>query len=115
MTIKEIVAAKLAGQDISEAAQELAIDEVKQTILNYCHIDTVPAALNYTWANMALDLLLYQQGVTSGETQTGPVSSISEGDTTVTFGGENAHQAKLDDMVLDYRAQLQTFRQVKWG
>jgi hypothetical protein len=92
----------------------------------------VPAALKFTWANMAVDLLVYQHAVNTpadadGETaQTaGAVSSVKEGDTTVSFGGKSpgaadrgraldTHKAALDVLAMNYTAQLQRYRKVVW-
>ncbi len=128
-----IVSAKLKNDAITEPERALAIEEIEQTILNYCHIDAVPETLRFTWANMAVDLLTYQHAANTpaaasgggGSATAGAVSSIKEGDTTVSFGGKspetadrdralNTHQAKLDSLVMDYMAQLQKHRRVVW-
>ena len=57
MTILEIVNLKIVDATITEPEKALAVGEVEQVIKNYCNIDEVPEALNYTWANMAVDLV----------------------------------------------------------
>ena len=88
-------------------------------------------ALYFTQANMAADLLRYEAeaaAIPSGgadvETElAGRISAISEGDTSVSFGGKSAqeqdrerilgdHRKILDGLIFDYRHQLQGFRVV---
>jgi hypothetical protein len=130
--ILPIINSKLKNDAVSEDDRLLAIEEVGQVILDYCHIGEIPAALKFTWANMSVDLLVYQQAAStpsdasSESTQTaGAVSSVKEGDTTVSFGGQSpdaadrdraldTHKAKLDALVMDYKAQLRRYRKVVW-
>lgn len=106
----------------------LCLKEVEQSIKNYCSIPTVPEALKYTWCNMSVDLLLYKY-----ETNTVPndvldafdpsdVSTIQLGDTKIMLGDKyrnnarsrtlQSHNANLDDIVMNYRAQLNQFRRL---
>jgi len=108
MTPLEILAVKLPSPDISELQRQVALAEIEQQIKNYCHIDAVPRALNFTWANMAADLLRYNPGAETS----GKVASISEGDTSVSFAKDDT-QERLDTLLLNYRQQLQAFRKVR--
>ena len=52
------------------------------------------------------------------------MNSIRVGDTTITFGSGSdtmvynknmrSHQANLDDVILNYKAQLKKFRRMVW-
>ena len=106
----EILAGKLPDPNISEAQRLAALAEVEQYIKNYCNITKVPQELYFVWANMAADLLRYNP---DAETS-GKVSSISEGDTSVSFAKEDAIRVYLNQLQLDYRQQLQSFRKVRW-
>lgn len=129
MTPLEILAVKLPDSEITEAQRLLAIEEMRQEILNYCRISQVPEALYFTQANMAADLLRYEQEANrrpdldagGDAVLAGKVSAISEGDTSVSFGNESAAESDrkhqlgerrtvLDAMILNYREQLQKFR-----
>lgn len=130
MTVLEIVQAKLgeSGASISPLSLELAVAEVEQAIKNYCSISSVPDALHFTWANMAVDLLRYELASSEGpnedeEINVGGVSSIRMGDTTINLGGGanssygraiNSHKANLDDIVMNHREQLHKFRRMVW-
>ena len=106
----------------------LCLKEVEQAILNYCSIPAVPAALKYIWCNMSIDLLLYNY-----ESNTTPndvletfdpsdVSTIKMGDTTFSLGDKyrnnarsrilQSHNSNLDDIVMNYKAQLNQFRRL---
>jgi hypothetical protein len=129
MTVLEIVQAKLgeSGASISPLSLELAVAEVEQAIKNYCSISSVPDALHFTWANMAVDLLRYELASSEGpsedeEIDVGSVSSIRMGDTTINLGSANSsygrainsHKANLDEIVMNYREQLHKFRRMVW-
>ena len=130
MTVLEIVQAKLgeSGASLSPLSLELAIAEVEQAIKNYCSISSVPNALRFTWANMAVDLLRYELASSEGpnedeEVDMNGVSSIRMGDTTINLGGGanssygraiNSYKANLDDIVMNHREQLHKFRRMVW-
>lgn len=130
MTVLEMVQAKLgeSGASLSPLSLELAIAEVEQAIKNYCSISSVPDALRFTWANMAVELLRYELASSEGpdedaEVDMSGVSSIRMGDTTINLGGGanssygraiNSHKANLDDIVMNHREQLHKFRRMVW-
>ena len=110
--------------------EEILMDvkEVEQTILNYCQIPSVPTQLNYVWANMTVDLILYY--IEMNNTPEDPLdgldvsdlSSIKVGDTSVYVGDKyrsslrsrtlQSHNANLDELVMDYTKQLNQFRRI---
>lgn len=104
------------------------VKEVEQTILNYCQIPGVPPQLNYVWANMTVDLILYS--IEMNNTPEDPLdgldvsdlSSIKVGDTSVYVGDKyrsslrsrtlQSHNANLDELVMAYTKQLNQFRRI---
>lgn len=127
MTALEIVSLKITNSSITELDKILAVGEVEQVIKNYCNIDEIPEALNYTWANMAVDLIKYNYESSlpaSGdlETDAADVSSIKVGDTQIQLGGGrgsrakilNSHRADLDSIIMNNKAQLNKFRRMVW-
>ena len=130
MTVLEIVTEKLDNDNISSSKREMAIEEVEQAIKNYCNINSVPDALKFTWANMAVDLIRYQYASTNkdsgdlGSIDIGSVSSLKIGDTDIKLGGSNdttaqsiaikSHKVNVDDIVMNYRQQLVAFRRMVW-
>lgn len=106
----------------------LNILEVEQSILNYCQIPGVPPQLNFVWANMAVDLILYN--IEMNNTPKDPLdgldvsdlSSIKVGDTSVFIGDKyrsnlrsrilQTHNANLDEIIMGYTKQLNQFRRI---
>lgn len=106
----------------------LIIKEVEQSILNYCQIPRVPPQLHYVWANMSVDLSLYQ--IESNYTPQDPLdgldvsdlSSVKIGDTSIYIGDKyrsnqrsrtlQSHNANLDEIVMAYTKQLNQFRRI---
>lgn len=128
MTILEIVRNKVKNDAITDTDLTIAIDEVQVSILNYCNIDEVPDSLVYTWANMAADLSKYQyESTVTGdgvldEFDASDVSAIKIGDTNISLAGGSStnsrnkvlksHTPNLDDIVMNYREQLNKFRRM---
>lgn len=107
----------------------VVVMEVEQAIKNYCRIPEVVYPLYYVWANMAVDLALYQIESNKDTSQDDPISSIDPsdvssikvGDTSLGIGGSgssttvrgkvlNSHIPNLDEIVMNYKAQLNQFR-----
>jgi len=105
-----------------------ALEEVEQVIKNYCSIPSVPDALRYTWCNMSIDLLLYNYEVNTTPDDVleafdpSDVSTIKVGDTSISLGDKyrnnvrsrtlQSHNANLDDIITNYKAQLNQFRRL---
>lgn len=133
MTVLDIVKAKVYNPAIAEFDMEIAIAEVEQVIKNYCSLEIVPDELKYTWANMAVDLLLYsyQTNVADAEVvgdiseiDSADISSLSVGDIQVGIGkggssgarskALSSHKPRLDELVMNYTSQLKKFRRMVW-
>lgn len=128
MTAYEIARAKIKTANITETDILLAVEEVEQAIKTYCNLEELPIELMYTWANMAVELAKYEYYIyaspTSETIDLNDVSSIDIGDTKVSLQGGNkssekgravgSHRPSLDDIVLDYKAQLNRFRRMVW-
>lgn len=128
MTTREYVETTLETRIITE---EIAvpedtssyIDEVEQSIKNYCNIDTVPEELKFVWISMTMDYLRwvppYKKDPTSGNGSPIALTSLREGDTNLGFSIDThaiAHSSQnvLDQIVLNYQDQLNRFRRVVW-
>lgn len=126
--VKQIVEVKFDTLDVDETHVNLVIDEIETVILNYCNILEVPHALRFTWANMTVDLVKYEiEANRTDELDTmfdaRDVSIIHVGDTEIDFRGLGntvknrilkSHDAALDDIVMNYRQQLNRFRKMVW-
>lgn len=134
--VKQIVKTKLGVDSPSDALLDINIDEIEQAILNYCNIDVVPKQLMYTFANMVCDINTYDSQVVKDNTPateesegdieipSSGINSVRVGNTTVTFGSGSdtsvrnralrSHEADLDSLILNYKAQLNKFRRMVW-
>lgn len=104
------------------------VKEVEQSIINYCQIPRVPNALLYVWANMSVDLILYDIEMNNkpedplDALDVSDLSSVKVGDTSVYVGDKyrsnlrsrilQSHNANLDEIVMAYTKQLNQFRRI---
>jgi len=100
---------------ISDMTQDVnlafILEDVEETILNYCNIKTLPSGLLHTAYRMAIDLYR-NEGI--GETDAPvAISSIEEGDTTVQFRKIVDENFK-DTLLKNYTPQLNRYRRVRW-
>ena len=131
MTALEIVNIKLEALDLtsySDAMKNLLLDEVEQSILNYCNITEVPDGLTFTWANMTLDYIRYEHELSTSDSDADididSVDSVKVGDTSLSLKGGNtnsirskvlnSHSTNLDSIVLNYHDQLNAYRKMVW-
>jgi hypothetical protein len=112
--------------------QKELVDEVEQSIGNYCNRDALPEELQFDWTNMTIDLLRWYDSQTNDSGSGSPsvvegpmiVSSVTEG--SVSIGLKSANEQKsspaqsrtiagvLDEIVMNYRDHLNRFRRLSW-
>lgn len=93
-----------------DAALEFVMDDVKETIINYCGIKELPSGLINTAYRMAIDLYRHEN---PGEADAPVnVSSIKEGDTSTSFSGSSNPLA--GGILKDYQGQLNRYRKLRW-
>lgn len=128
LELVRIIKQKQTKIEFSDSDILAALQEVEQVIKNYCLIPSVPEALKYTWCNMSIDLLLYNHEVNTTPDDVlnafdpSDVSTIKVGDTSISLGDKyrsnarsrtlQSHQANLDAIVTNYKAQLNQFRRL---
>ena len=89
-------------------ADEQSIDNAKDIVKNYCHIDEIPAELETTVLRMAMDIYRNEK---PGETETPQrVSSAQIGDTSTSFGTVSA--SFTDSLMKNYKSSLNRYRKV---
>lgn len=104
---------KLLSLDVSDTSKDVplqfTLDDTLDTILNYCNLSELPNELETTAYRMAIDLF---RNESPGEESTplGPISSISEGDTSTSF--KSSSSDFKDHLLKDYKVQLNRFRKV---
>lgn len=119
---KQILQAKCSGIEGATAQiQDMALDETRVFIQNYCHLASVPSELNYVWANMSFDLIkgAYIQTDSSDlskDFKPSEITSMSAGDMSLSRdSGLMAHKVDLDSLLMNYREQLNSFRRMDFG
>lgn len=104
---------QLLGIDRTENSKdvliEFALDDTKTIILNYCNIAKIPEGLKTTWLKMAMDL--YRNENLGNEESGKYVSSISEGDSSVSF--KTNYSEFKDSLLKNYISQLNRYRRLR--
>ena len=91
------------------ASLQFIMDDVEETVKNYCNLDEVPKGLTNTCYRMAMDL--YRAEAIGENDAPITVSSITEGDTSTSFGSK---AELLKDTVLKaYKGQLNRYRKLR--
>ena len=124
MTTREIVLAKLGEAVVSDPVIDMAIEECQYEIIQYIKKPSIPEGLKYTHANMAVDVIRYQEKMNSifsasGESiETLPIGTINMGDSEIKFGIKSTdsgapevfHKPSLDKLLMNYISQLNRHR-----
>lgn len=96
------------------------IEQLEWKIKLYCNISEVPEVLKFVWASMTIDILRIEHP--NEEVIANSVSestnSVKLGDTTIGYGNKgneitSTSKASMDDIVLNYRHELNRFRRLK--
>lgn len=127
----------VCGITAEDAAKELAAEEAGQSILNYCNIEEIPEALLYTWASMAVDVLIFYAQVkasaagttsTSGSDDDSVLSGVGLGGLSISFSQKSKTTSNFaagsamggtstldkDKIALNYKSHLDRFRKLSW-
>lgn len=103
--LKELLG--ISKEDVSQDPQlTFIMEDVEETVRNYCHIKNVPEGLVNTCYRMAIDLYRHE-GLGEGEVPVS-VTSISEGDTKTSF--TSAASALQESILKNYKVQLNRYR-----
>lgn len=90
---------------------QFALDITEETVLNYCNLDRLPEGLGNTCYRMAVDLYRYEKPSDAGVPVR--VSSITEGDTSTSFG--MLGDVLKDTILKNYTRQLNRYRRINHG
>lgn len=93
-----------------DTALQFVMEDVEETIRNYCNVKEVPVGLASTSYRMALDL--YRCGVLGDVDAPIRITSISVGDTSTSFA--SAADALAGGVLSEYRGQLNRYRKLGW-
>ncbi|APC80870.1 TPA: phage head-tail connector protein [Clostridium botulinum] len=97
--------------DSKDFSLQFALEDVGQIVKDYCHMKEIPEALNTTVLKMAIDMYR-NENLGEEENSLGSVSSITDGDTSVSYRSSIAEFK--DSLIKDYKAQLNKYRKLVW-
>lgn len=109
MTVQEIVLSKLKLEAITPDV-EMAIEEIGQKIRNVCNIplsSPLPEELNFTYANMVVELFKYESPEEQNEIE---IKSVTMGKVSYDFDTASKH---IDSVITDHYSDLLKFRRLK--
>lgn len=112
MNVLDIVLARLNQQE-STPAIDIAIAEVEQAIKTYCSISEIPDELNFVWADMVINLVVLRGS--NGPVAGNVLESIDMGDVSYSFDNEASGLTYLQEIVGDYKKQLNKYRKGLFG
>lgn len=95
--------------DSKDVLIEFVLEDTATIILNYCNLVSIPEGLKTTWLKMAMDL--YRNENLGNEESSKYVSSILEGDSSVSF--KTNYSDFKDSLLKDYISQLNRYRRVR--
>lgn len=107
---------KLLGIAVDDTNQdvnlEFILDDVTESILNYCNIKELPFGLTNTAYRMAIDLYRCEN-IGEENAPLGVVTAIKEGDTQTSFSKSIDDNFK-DTVMKNYYSQLNRYRKLVW-
>lgn len=99
----------VVGTD-KDAVLQFALDDVSETIRNYCNVDDLPDGLEHTAYRMAIDIAR-AEGFGQADAPDN-ITSIREGDTSVSYGKASASGVFASSILKNYTAQLNRYRKM---
>jgi hypothetical protein len=107
-----------------EGLLDYLIERAGQEILDYTHLDEVPAGLQYAWVDLVCGSFLGEKKAGGGNVPGFDVETaakrITEGDTTVEYAlgsGDLTPEARLDALIrdlTDIHWRLNPYRRLSW-
>lgn len=95
-----------------------AVDKTYEYILSFCNLSKLPDALINTAVDMATGEFLMDKSAVNeiiGYVDGGFVKSVSEGDVSITYGGDYVRDLEmLIDSLIDKKNILYAYRSLKW-
>lgn len=89
---------------------DFILENVEEIIKNYCNVEEIPEGLEQTAYRMAVDLYR-NENIGQEESASGPVSSMTEGDTSVSFR-QYVDEHFKDTVLKNYRPVLNRYRRI---
>lgn len=129
----QIITFKLSNYNIQWSNEniQIVLDEVDQFIKTYCQINSIPKEMDYIRANLVVDYIRYLNAndptkekdvEINVDPKVGALTYITSGAVSYGFASNstgknsiaNAHTSDLDELLNNYKSQLNKFRRVVW-
>lgn len=91
--------------DEKDTVLQFILDDVEETILNYCNIDELPEGLVNT-------AIYRNENIGNEEGSSGDITSIKEGDITVNFSNSSNNIVFANSVLKNYIFQLRKYRRL---
>lgn len=123
LTPTEILALVKTRLQLLDSSQDTLINsyvsEIQNRIVHYCNVDVIPDGLKFTWTAMVMDVLRVEQSsVDEIANTTDQGETVKLGDTSVAPakipGVTKSTKSIVDEVVLNYRIDLNRFRKLRW-
>lgn len=117
---------RLAAYGYSELTEKeelifICVERVKEYILTYCHIETIPEELYNTWADRVTGEVMLtgkNAGMLEEMDLSGPVTGVTEGDTSVSFADGQSAESRFDSIAVELSktglGMLRKYRRLVW-
>lgn len=100
----------ITGTD-QDAILQFILDNVTETIINYCNVIFMPSELTNTAYRMAMDLYR-NENIGNELAGKGMISNESAGKVSI---GYQENTVFTQSLLKDYRIQLNRYRNIKWA
>ena len=95
-----------------DSVLQVYLSMTEQSILNYCNIDKLPSALDYTLCEMTADVYRENASKNKVGSVVGSVSSVSEDGRTVSFSNGTEIKASIEDRITKRTHELNRYRKL---
>lgn len=106
--LKSLLGITEGGQD---TVLSFCLEFAARAALDYCNLGELPTALEWTVTAMAADKYR-MEGYGSAEAPTGAVSSVSQGDESISYKEAAAQDAS--GLLKNYTTTLNRYRRIAW-
>lgn len=119
-TVLQIVKVRLGIENnVLDSLINTYVTEIGQRILHYTNQTEIPVELEHVWAAMTIDALRIEQPNLPGIKETASANmSVTVGDTSSapakSSGLTNDAKSVIDEVVLNYRVDLNRYRKLRW-
>lgn len=107
--------------EADDATLAFLISKISQTVKNECNVEEVPDELKYRLIDWVCGEFLQTQfdlgKIDIENIDLTGITSIKEGDTTVSFGADSSGTSKFHDLIntlLAGKAEILCFRKLRW-